>query len=523
MAAMQQQLNFIAYIQRMLNEGDFSATYKFALLHALADVCVESVDLSGNENQADGQLVISLETLAEKLILLYWHHATPFSSHQGEAGLLRQNTGAQSKVITVLYECQQNEIKSLRQLKNSQYWKAVFNASMETLKNGPLWRLQILAKQEECFLYPHNKKQKFITLYPGIADCFRRFYDLVVYLARNSWIQKIQAIKFNQQLIGPESQLERFLFGFDRTALNYAKPVLIEIQQNRCFYCHKPMVSGAVEVDHFIPFARYAHDLGHNFVAAHRTCNNNKRDFLAAHIHKEHWQAQNLEEHADVLQAELGNYYYCDSVKSKAVSDWAYQVAELNGAKLWLGAKDKFVSASDVSTSSFSSSSGVLPSSDDRAKVIDFGQAAQQRAERQNSANLPYFPNLKIACGHFKSGDDSEVEYIPAPDGVGKLDPKRHFLARASGNSMNGGKNPILDGDLLLLEWITPERAGSLQNCTVAIECDDETGTAQYLLRDIKKEPDGRYKLIAKNQDYEPIYATEQMRTFARLKSVIYE
>ncbi|WP_462178729.1 hypothetical protein [Pseudoalteromonas gelatinilytica] len=41
MMAMQQQLDFIAYIQRMLVEGDFSATYKFALLHALADVCVE--------------------------------------------------------------------------------------------------------------------------------------------------------------------------------------------------------------------------------------------------------------------------------------------------------------------------------------------------------------------------------------------------------------------------------------------------------------------------------------------------
>lgn len=47
-----------------------------------------------------------------------------------------------------------------------------------------------------------------------------------------------------------------------------------------------------VEVDHFIPFARYANDLGHNFVAAHRTCNNNKRDFLAAQQHRERWQNQ---------------------------------------------------------------------------------------------------------------------------------------------------------------------------------------------------------------------------------------
>ena len=30
--AMQQQLDFIAYIQRMLVEGEFSATYKIALV-----------------------------------------------------------------------------------------------------------------------------------------------------------------------------------------------------------------------------------------------------------------------------------------------------------------------------------------------------------------------------------------------------------------------------------------------------------------------------------------------------------
>jgi len=33
---------------------------------------------------------------------------------------------------------------------------------------------------------------------------------------------------------------------------------------------------------------------------------------------------------------------------------------------------------------------------------------------------------------------------------------------QTTGNSMNGGKHPILDGDMLLLELITPESAGSL-------------------------------------------------------------
>jgi phage repressor protein C with HTH and peptisase S24 domain len=509
--AMQQQLDFIAYIQRMLVEGDFSATYKFALLHAIADVCVEQPLLS-----EQSELVIELPTLADKLITLYWHHAMPFSSERtGESALLKQNTGAQSKVISVLFECQQNNIRNFRQLKHSPFYKPTFNAAMATLKTGPLWRLQILAKQAECFLYPHTNSTQFITLNAGIASCFRRFYDLVVYLAKNAWLQKIQSIKHNQALIGPQSQLQEFLFGVDRTALTKAKPVLVELQSNICFYCQKPMKND-VEVDHFIPFARYANDLGHNFVAAHRTCNNNKRDFLAAQQHRERWQNQNLVVNSHIISNELSAYFHCDADKSLAVSNWAYQVAQANSAKLWLANKDHFEHAKPT------------------AELFTFPNKARPELEQvaepdaclksdDNALKLPYFPNIKIACGHFKTGDSSDVEYLDAPLGAGKLDPNVHFLARASGNSMNGGKHPILDGDLLLLELITSDRAGSLRGQIVAIERDDISGDVQYLLRKVNKLPNGQYELIAQNPDYEVMIADESMRTFARFKQVVSE
>ena len=510
--AMQQQLDFIAYIQRMLVEGDFSATYKFALLHAIADVCVEQPLLS-----EQSELVIELPTLADKLITLYWHHAMPFSSeHTGESALLKQNTGAQSKVISVLFECQQNNIRNFRQLKQSPFYKPTFNAAMATLKTGPLWLLQILAKQEECFLYPHTNSTQFITLNAGIASCFRRFYDLVVYLAKNAWLQKIQSIKHNQALIGPQSQLQEFLFGVDRNALTKAKPVLVELQSNICFYCQKPMKND-VEVDHFIPFARYANDLGHNFVAAHRACNNNKRDFLAAQQHRERWQNQNLVVNGQIISNELSAYFHCDADKSLAVSNWAYQVAESSSAKLWLG-KNSFEEAKPKAE--------VFKFSKVANKSEQTNLAAEPKANFKtiiNALKLRYFPNIKIACGHFKTGDSSDVEYLDAPLGAGKLDPNVHFLARASGNSMNGGKHPIYDGDLLLLELITSDRAGSLRGQIVAIERDDISGDGQYLLRKVNKLPNGQYELIAQNPDYEVMIADESMRTFARFKQVVAE
>jgi SOS-response transcriptional repressor LexA len=141
---------------------------------------------------------------------------------------------------------------------------------------------------------------------------------------------------------------------------------------------------------------------------------------------------------------------------------------------------------------------------------------------RPNSdkVELPFFPNIKIACGHFKTGHADAEEYRGLGPGHGKLDPARHFIARASGNSMNGGKNPIQDGDYLLLERVTPESAGSITGLIMAIER-QEAGDNQYLLRLVTKPSPGRYVLRATNPDYEDLVADEEMRTFARLKKVL--
>lgn len=145
--------------------------------------------------------------------------------------------------------------------------------------------------------------------------------------------------------------------------------------------------------------------------------------------------------------------------------------------------------------------------------------------ENQETQQLAYFPNLKIACGHFKTGDSSSMTYISAPSGCGKVDPEKHFLAHASGDSMNGGKHPILDGDLLLLERISANNAGSITNTTIAIEHFDTAGDEQFLLRDVKKQVNEQgevtYLLVARNTDYAVMEASDEYVTFARLKSIV--
>ncbi len=88
---------------------------------------------------------------------------------------------------------------------------------------------------------------------------------------------------------------------------------------------------------------------------------------------------------------------------------------------------------------------------------------------------------------------------------------------------MNGGKDPICDGDYLLLEQITPDNAGSISsgNSILVTKIEDIAGDDQFLLRRVKKLGPGNYQLLANNPDYELLTATENMRTFARLKGKI--
>lgn len=153
------------------------------------------------------------------------------------------------------------------------------------------------------------------------------------------------------------------------------------------------------------------------------------------------------------------------------------------------------------------------------AKVIPFQRPTAAR--ERTSEEIPYFPDLRIACGHFQKGKIDVDANCRIGLGHGRLDPSRHFVARAIGNSMNGGKEPIQDGDYLLLEWVDPAHAGSIAGNLMVIERQDVSLDDQYLLRLVTKAPDGRYLLKATNPDYPDYEADESMRTLARLRSVL--
>lgn len=326
----QGQLDFLQNVQRLLEEGTFTATYKFALLLALADLCVERGQDTGDS------FVLGTAALAEKFIAYYWRQARPYPKAairpSGDA-VLRQNTGQPAAVLTALRGLTEQGL-SLAEAQRSPDWAGLVGKVTGIIRVMPLWKLQIIGQAPVEFLYPHEGNGQSIELRPGVMFCFRRFYGLVTDLVRGGWVRYVR--RHNQDILG-SSDLDQFLFGSERGDLGIYLPILREMQEDRCFYCGRE-VRGADEqshIDHFIPWSRFPVDLGHNFVLAHGGCNLDKSDHLAATEHLARWAERN-----DTMGAPLAERFnqariVHDLAGSRQIVRWAYRHACSVGAMTW--------------------------------------------------------------------------------------------------------------------------------------------------------------------------------------------
>jgi hypothetical protein len=197
----------------------------------------------------------------------------------------------------------------------------------------PLWKLQTVGDERLEFLYENVGRGKSITLKPGVAFCFRAFYSLLRDMFQGAWVRFVQ--KLNVKELGRLTDLGSFLFGRERGVLEAYRPILRDVQAGRCFYCHKDL-KRSMEVDHFVPWSRYPTDLGHNFVLAHRACNNAKSDHIAAEEHLDVWIAQNREHAAEIDERLAEAALPHDLAASVRITEWAYEQTERASGQVWV-------------------------------------------------------------------------------------------------------------------------------------------------------------------------------------------
>ncbi len=333
-----EQVHFLSKVQSLLDGGLFSATYKYALLLALADIAIER-----DEDACDelGQLIIPTDLLAEKFIEYYWNHCRPFVASGGTIqGRLLQNTGTQAKVLSVLAELHEKHAGRLSAIaRDRPSWERLVREVGAVVRQMPLWKLQTIGRETVDFLYPNVEHGSSITLRPGIAFCLRRFHGLVGNLVRGAWVDWVR--RQNRELVGDSADLAEFLFGAERQRLRAIAPILHELQSGRCIYSGERLARPEdCDVDHFIPFAKYPHDYGHNLVLATKSANAAKADFIASEAHLERWLERHRT-HGAMLVAE------CDRIglpvdlgRTLAVARWAYEQADHAGTPVWTKGRD---------------------------------------------------------------------------------------------------------------------------------------------------------------------------------------
>ncbi len=316
------QLAFLNKIQRLFAEGDFSASYKYALLIAIADIAVES----GRDD--DQPLVIPHRSLGAKFVDLYWQQSAPFKND----ALLIQNNGTQAAVISHIAHFRgQSNATTANAARSATDFKSLLTRVTRIVVDKPVFHIQNLGGTRDQFLFESGADS--ITLLPGVAYCLRRFQPLVQQLARSHWIDHIKRNKQNASLLGQDTDLESFLFETSRQSLAIVQTGLRKIS-NRCFYCGRSV--SEVDVDHFIPHSLYPRDLVHNFVLADPGCNRSKSDTLAAKQHLSKW-LDFAQTNADNL-AQIGHEagIVADERSMHSVARWGYGNAVASGAQGWI-------------------------------------------------------------------------------------------------------------------------------------------------------------------------------------------
>ena len=162
------QVRFIANIERILSEGSFVATYKYALLVALVELAIERGDDSNRE------LELPIRDIADKFAELYWRQAAPYEA-DGVSSIgfvLHQNKGKQAGAITRLARLR-DELKgrrsTLAEARRTADWKRLVSQMQTLLKTMPLWRPQRIGHEDIRFLYEPGPSADHITLLPGVA------------------------------------------------------------------------------------------------------------------------------------------------------------------------------------------------------------------------------------------------------------------------------------------------------------------------------------------------------------------
>ena len=279
-------------IVAVLETGRRTATYKFALLMALVEFCVEHLP------EEEAPLDVSIDALSKRVIALYWRQVLPFAG----VGELRQSTQPRVRILTAVSELRNaarragtTSLDLARERVPTAYRKAVCDVTL-TLARQPLPRLQHLpgGSAGETFLYDDSwlgegitqrridQHGGVVTLYPGVAANLARLSGLLRPTLEVLWVEDV--VRLNAGLRDERYDVAAHLFGQERLGLGKVREAYFDEFGARCFYCDARLGAQS-PVDHVLPWSRVGLDGLANLVPACQPCNLSKSNALPVVAH----------------------------------------------------------------------------------------------------------------------------------------------------------------------------------------------------------------------------------------------
>lgn len=289
----------------VVDEGRRTGTHKLLTLLALLDATATSV---GEDLQPAHELPV--RTVAEHVLAVAWRHVVPFAIERDAVHLRQMNDQQRANELVEATATARTRAEAvgartprqLRQADPDAHETAVDRIERQLVRY-PLALLQRTDTDAPDFLYrswppertptatarSQGRAEPSILWLPGVPDALLRFTALLRPLIELAFVRDVA--RWND-LDTAESRLHAHLFGAEReTWAAGLKEEFLEVQERRCFYDPegRRLRPEELQVDHFLPWARFHANGVANLVLARASQNASKSDLFAARRHVQAW------------------------------------------------------------------------------------------------------------------------------------------------------------------------------------------------------------------------------------------
>lgn len=135
---------------------------------------------------------------------------------------------------------------------------------------------------------------------------------------------------------------------------------------------------------------------------------------------------------------------------------------------------------------------------------------------------VPIYRDLAVACGLGPLTHGEPRADVVAIRSASPVDPRRHFVVRAHGDSMDGGAAPIRDGDLVLCEWARDARLDEVAGAATLLVVVDGPERSEAVIK-VPRRRDGQWVLASEAPGVPDriVAADRAVRVIARVRGTV--